>query len=306
MKNFVTKANLSGGNDSGTPTKQGAKEQNSVNDELKNFVVSAGETPSVGTGDDPDTDMLSRGITIASQTAHGFQDSGAANAYILANIGTLKQPVSYVDRERLTFITANANTGASTVNVSARGVKKILLQDGITDLSGGEIKSNEFTELIYSAAADGGGGAYLYAPWSSALQISSTAEAQAGTENGKAISPLRLREGLNASGAAPVYACRAWGEFVGTGTVSTNASGNISSITDEGTGKYFANFITDMPDEFYSVVFGVDNQSANDPLAVLGRVGKPVLKTASGFRIYTGGSSGTVLDANLVNFAVFR
>lgn len=58
---------------------------------------------------------------------------------------------------------------------------------------------------------------------------------------------------LNASGSAPVYACRAWVNFNGTGTVAIRASGNVSSITDNGTGDYTVNFTTAMPDTNYSV-----------------------------------------------------
>lgn len=222
MKNFVTKANISGGDDSGTATLQGAKEQNSVNDELKNFVVSAEQTPTAGQGDDPDTEMLSRGITIASQTAHGFQDSGVANSYILSSIGTLKQPSSYVDRERLTFITANANTGASTINVTARGVKKILLQDGITDLSGGEIKANGFTELIYSSSADGGSGAYLYAPWSGGKRdVATAAEIRTGADNAKTVTPLGINDTILGMG-------QTWTDVTGSRSANvayTNSTG---------------------------------------------------------------------------------
>jgi len=56
---------------------------------------------------------------------------------------------------------------------------------------------------------------------------------------------------FNVTGSAPVYACRAWVNFDGTGTVSIRDSGNVSSITDEGTGKYTVNFVTDMPDSNY-------------------------------------------------------
>lgn len=56
------------------------------------------------------------------------------------------------------------------------------------------------------------------------------------------------------SGTAPIYACRAWVNFNGTGTVAINASGNVSSITDVGTGDYTVNFTTSMPDANYSVV----------------------------------------------------
>jgi hypothetical protein len=65
---------------------------------------------------------------------------------------------------------------------------------------------------------------------------------------------------LNAAGSAPIYACRAWVNFNGTGTVAIRASGNVSSITDNGTGDYTVNFTTAMPDANYaSFVF------ANNP-----------------------------------------
>lgn len=55
------------------------------------------------------------------------------------------------------------------------------------------------------------------------------------------------------SGTAPIYGCRAWVNFNGTGTVAIRASGNVSSITDNGTGDYTVNFTTAMPDANYSV-----------------------------------------------------
>ena len=50
----------------------------------------------------------------------------------------------------------------------------------------------------------------------------------------------------------PAYQCRAWVNFDGTGTVAIRASGNVSSITDNGTGDYTINFTTAMPDANYS------------------------------------------------------
>ena len=55
------------------------------------------------------------------------------------------------------------------------------------------------------------------------------------------------------SGTAPLYMCRAWVNFNGTGTVAIRASGNVSSITDNGVGNYTVNFTTAMPDVNYSV-----------------------------------------------------
>lgn len=52
---------------------------------------------------------------------------------------------------------------------------------------------------------------------------------------------------------ATAYGCRAWVNFNGTGTVAIRASGNVTSITDNGVGDYTANFTTAMPDANYSV-----------------------------------------------------
>ena len=56
--------------------------------------------------------------------------------------------------------------------------------------------------------------------------------------------------------AATAYGCRAWVNFNGTGTVAIRASGNVSSITDNGTGDYTVNFTTAMVDTSYAFSFG--------------------------------------------------
>jgi len=64
----------------------------------------------------------------------------------------------------------------------------------------------------------------------------------------------QVKTATNATGSAPVYACRAWVSFDGTGTVSIRGSGNVSSITDNGTGNYNVNFAVNMPDFNYSFI----------------------------------------------------
>ena len=93
------------------------------------------------------------------------------------------------------------------------------------------------------------------------VDLATTAEVQAGTSTTKVVTPLRLREGLNATGTAPIYACRAWANFNGTNTVAIRASGNVSSITDNGVGDYTVNFTTAMPDVNYSPVAQIDRIS---------------------------------------------
>jgi hypothetical protein len=57
--------------------------------------------------------------------------------------------------------------------------------------------------------------------------------------------------------AATAYGCRAWVNFNGTGTVAIKASGNVSSITDLGVGRYRVNLTTAMPDANYAQVIGI-------------------------------------------------
>ena len=52
------------------------------------------------------------------------------------------------------------------------------------------------------------------------------------------------------------YGCRAWVNFNGTGTVAIRASGNVTSLTDNGVGDYTVNFTNAMPDTNYAVVTG--------------------------------------------------
>ena len=56
---------------------------------------------------------------------------------------------------------------------------------------------------------------------------------------------LQMNSGFGSSATA--YGVRAWVNFVGTGTVSINASGNVSSITDNAVGNYTVNLSTAMP-----------------------------------------------------------
>ena len=76
----------------------------------------------------------------------------------------------------------------------------------------------------------------------------------AATEQMRIDSAGLLKFNSGYGSAATAYGCRAWVNFNGTGTVAIRASGNVSSITDNGTGDYTVNFTTAMPDANYSTV----------------------------------------------------
>lgn len=83
---------------------------------------------------------------------------------------------------------------------------------------------------------------------------------------------LKINSGYGS--VATAYGCRAWVNFNGTGTVAIRGSGNVTSITDNGTGDYTINFTNAMPDTNYSV-----NASSQYPGSFQG---SPMIFTATG------------------------
>lgn len=104
-------------------------------------------------------------------------------------------------------------------------------------------------------------------------------------------------------GTAPVYAARAWVNFNGTGTVAIRASGNVSSITDNGTGDYTVNFATAMADVNYSAVASLMSGvgSGNTNTQVLGSVATGSVRTWQ-----VNSATGALLDASAIGVAIFR
>ncbi len=107
------------------------------------------------------------------------------------------------------------------------------------------------------------------------------------------------------NGSAPIYAARAWVNFNGTGTVAIRASGNVSSITDNGTGDYTVNFTTAMSDANYSVV--AMGQEVAGPSLVVMYVARTSPYATGSIRLQGINSSGASnTDTAFVNVAIFR
>ena len=133
------------------------------------------------------------------------------------------------------------------------------------------------------------------------------------------MSEIRATTISNAAGTGPItmtgqYAAKAWVNFNGTGTVAIRESGNVSGITDNGTGDYTVNFTTAFPDANYSV-----SAWNNSPMGILGsgtslRCGGmqyEVSRTTSAFRNVTFGyvgstNVGTAEDIPAIYLAIIR
>lgn len=112
------------------------------------------------------------------------------------------------------------------------------------------------------------------------------------------------------------YLCRAWVNFDG-GSVTNpasptgiRASGNVSSILDNGTGDYNVNFTTAMPDIDYTIT---SNSSARYTFDYGGSGGintnasaVEVAPTTSTFRVAYCTSTGLLFDPKYISVAVFR
>ena len=109
---------------------------------------------------------------------------------------------------------------------------------------------------------------------------------------------------------ATVYGCRAWVNFNGTGTVAIRASGNVSSITDNGTGDYTVNFTNAMPNANYSYVGcgSIRDATSNNVMITVGG-DRDVAPTTSALRIntiYNNSGANTSIDSGEVCVSVFR
>lgn len=110
------------------------------------------------------------------------------------------------------------------------------------------------SSIAITGGATGTGVFSLLAPSTSTNRTLTLPDSTGTVLNDQSNIEAQVKTATNASGSAPVYACRAWVNFNGTGTVAIRASGNVSSITDLGTGDYRVNFTTAMPDANFSAV----------------------------------------------------
>lgn len=174
-------------------------------------------------------------------------DSGVADAYVVDVPGVapniFESPSVLFDGMRVTWVAANANTGASTLDVEFQGVSisspQTLTLEGGTALSGGEIDTitenearfdlgNARFELIRAA------GVNAAIPASQAQQV-------AGASNAVFATPANQQFHKSAA--------KAWARYDNVAVTPTlDKTYNVSSLTDNGTGDATLNFTNNMAD----------------------------------------------------------
>jgi hypothetical protein len=180
------------------------------------------------------------------------------------------------------------NVGIGATDMSASGANaKLAIASGVINLDNGQ------------SLAWGGG---IGRPSINGNKSTSTIQVVADT--------FQFNSGYGS--VATAYGCRAWVNFNGTGTVAIRASGNVSSITDNGTGDYTVNFTTAISDANYSAVVcqSSDVGFAPQVVAVNNKSAggyANVTPTTSSFRFCTGrATDGNPVDALYALVSVFR
>ena len=108
-------------------------------------------------------------------------------------------------------------------------------------------------------------------------------------------------DNLQTTGGAGLYPARAWVNFNGTGTIAIRADGNVSSISDLGTGATRVNFTSAFGDASYSCTTGLSDSDINQAQMVM-----VVSELSFSLRIQTDDSSGAGDDCNYVFSNVIR
>jgi hypothetical protein len=145
--------------------------------------------------------------------------------------------------------------------------------------------------------------------WTSATErarIDSSGRLLVGTSSASGSAILQVAGDLafnsGYGSVAVAYGCRAWVNFNGTGTVAIRASGNVSSITDNGVGDYTVNFSTALSDANFAATI-----TAATPYQAAPHV---VTYTSSTLRFYNNyvvdNSGNTLYDSAIFNVAIFR
>jgi hypothetical protein len=122
------------------------------------------------------------------------------------------------------------------------------------------------------------------------------------------VDTLNSSTGVLATQNGMTGVAKAWVNFNGTGTIAIRDSFNVSSITDNGTGRYAINFTTAMPNANYGASVSVSSMPAVSDANLVSTDCNNTSRanpTTSVFSITTYNASFSPLDMEFVRVAIF-
>ena len=279
--------------------------------------------------------------TTGSANAYLLTTGGTVGAYVdkvrlairpnFSNTGACTINVDTVGVVDLKIYTSSGVGDPTSGAIQSGGVYDILYVDALGDFvvlnptpladAGGDmVGANNLSDVANASTSFDNIKQLASTSKTGVVEKATVIEAEEGTEADKYPDVVRTKQAIDAqvpilfsaSGSAPMFACRAWVNFNGTGTVTINESGNVSSITDNGVGKYAVNYITDMEDANYCVVSSGATATSytTNPGPVEATVGAYILSTSScdvaSTRPADGGDIAVPKDLELGYVTIFR
>jgi len=223
--------------------------------------------------------------------------------------GTLNaQNTIYIQNGSQGFITWNG-LAANTMNVTGASGKALSFGSNgvydriILDTSG----NTAFTGSVRATGTSASAPAFsiptdtdtgMYFPAANQLRF-----ATGGTQamNLDASQNMQFNSGYGT--VATAYGCRAWVNFNGTGTVAIRASGNVSSITDNGVGDFTVNMTSAMTDANYAVGCSIGGTNGVDIIRLRDET---TARTTTAFRLLVMTNGFIQADAAVINALVIR
>ena len=232
-------------------------------------------------------------------------NTGTATTSKLVTAALLKQAVT-THTPPVTNITGNA--GTATKLKTARKINGIDF-DGTGDINLDVYSKAEVDTAIANVTPATRNATEVV---TGVAKIATTAIAQAGTNDTDILTAKKLRDALNATGEAPISACRAWVCFNGKASPPKILSSfNISSVVKNATGDYTLNFTTPLENSNYAVscggVMGLLGNKYYPGVKALGSGDEPMLKTPTqlGIACISTTSGAYLLDMSEIYVEVF-
>lgn len=222
----------------------------------------------------PDANLEVSGTATQLQVTRYSTDTSASVLGIRKSRGTEASPTIIVSGDNLGQINFQGYDGAGFVNAG-----QIIVESdgtpGVNDMPG---------RMIFRLSPDG-----------SATVVTQASITAAGL--------FSFNSGYGS--AAVAYGCRAWVNFNLAATPSIRADGNVTSLTDGGSGIVTVNFTTAMPDADYACIASgsqADAASANEVFSIL----EATAPTTSAVKLISQSSGGGNVLALYCSVAIFR